>query len=248
MALHPFLEWPGPMAFAHRGGASDHPENTMPAFQHAVDLGYTFLETDVHATADGVLVAFHDASLDRTTDRSGVISDLPWSEVGEARVDGREPIPLFEEFMEQFPDARMNVDCKADSAMDALIASLRRLNCLDRVLIGSFSDRRLRRLRREFGDDLCSSFGPVQITSLRLTGRVPWGGQVAQVPVRYGQVPIVSERFVERAHRRGLQVHVWTIDEPAEMHRLLDLGVDGLMTDRPGVLKQVLVERGDWHA
>ena len=246
--MHPFLDWPGPLAFAHRGGTSDHPENTMPAFQHAVDLGYTYLETDVHATADGVLVAFHDSKLDRVTDRTGVISELPWSEVREARVDGREPIPLFEDLMEQFPSARVNIDCKADSAVAALVASLRRLDCLDRVLIGGFSDSRLRRLRRAFGDALCTSFGPRQVAFLRFTGRVPWGGQVAQVPVREGPLTIVNERMIERAHRRGLQVHVWTIDERAEMQRLLDLGVDGLMTDRPQVLKDVLDQRGQWHA
>lgn len=247
MAAHPFLDWPGPIAFAHRGGTSDHPENTLPAFQHAVDLGYTFLETDVHATSDGVLVAFHDAELDRVTDRSGAIADLPWSEVSRARIDGREPIPLFEDLMEAFPDARVNIDCKADTAVEPLIASLRRLDCLDRVLVGSFSDARLRRLRSEFRDLLCTSFGPMQITALRIGGFVPWGGQVAQVPVRSGPITIVTRRVVDRAHRRNLHLHVWTIDDPAEMHRLLDLGVDGLMTDRPSVLKDVLVERGAWH-
>lgn len=244
--MHPFLDWPGPIPFAHRGGASDNPENTMPAFRHAVDLGYTYLETDVHATSDGVLLAFHDDSLDRTTDRAGRINDLPLSEVALARVDGREPIPLFEDLMEQFPDARVNIDCKADSAVDALISSLRRLDCLDRVLVGGFSDARLRRFRNEFGDALCTSFGPQQIAALRFTGRVPWGGQAAQVPVRQGRITIVNEQTIERAHRRGLHVHVWTIDDPAEMHRLLDLGVDGLMTDRPQVLKDVLTERGEW--
>jgi glycerophosphoryl diester phosphodiesterase len=245
--MHPFLDWPGPIPFAHRGGASDHPENTMPAFQHAVDLGYTYLETDVHATSDGVLVAFHDDSLDRTTDRTGTINDLPWSEVRTARVDGREPIPLFEDLMEQFPRSRINIDCKANSGVDALIASLKRLNCLDRVLVGGFSDARLRSFRSEFGDALCTSFGPQQIAALRFRGRVPWGGEVAQVPVRQGRLTIVNESFVVRAHRRGLQVHVWTIDDADEMHRLLDLGVDGLMTDRPQVLKDVLVERNAWH-
>jgi glycerophosphoryl diester phosphodiesterase len=246
--MHPFLDWPGPIAFAHRGGASDNPENTMPAFQHAVDLGYTYLETDVHATSDGVLLAFHDAKLDRTTDRTGVISELPLSEVSAARVDGREPIPLFEDLMEEFPTARVNIDCKADRAVDALIAALKRLDCLDRVLVGAFSDARLRRFRREFGDALCTSFGPRQIAALRLTGRVPWGGQAAQVPVRQGPLTIVNAKTVERAHRRGLHVHVWTIDEASEMRRLLDLGVDGIMTDRPQVLKEVLTERGQWHA
>jgi glycerophosphoryl diester phosphodiesterase len=245
--MHPFLDWPGPIAFAHRGGASDNPENTMPAFRHAVELGYTYLETDVHVTSDGVLLAFHDASLDRTTDGTGLINELPWSEVGAARVDGREPIPTFQELMEEFPRARVNIDCKADSAVEALIEALRRLDCLDRVLIGGFSDKRLRRFRTEFGDDLCTSFGPMQIAALRLSSRVPWGGQAAQVPVRQGPLTIVNERLVARAHRRGLQVHVWTIDDPAEMHRLLDLGVDGIMTDRPQALKDVLIERRDWH-
>ena len=246
MPGHPYLDWPGPIAFAHRGGASDNPENTLPAFQHAVDLGYTYLETDVHATSDGVLVAFHDDSLDRTTDGTGVINDLPWSEVGQALVDGREPIPRFDEFMETFPNARINIDCKADSAVEPLIEALRRHDCLDRILLGGFSDARLRRLRREFGDALCSSFGPMQIAALRFAGRAPWGGQAAQVPVRQSKLTIVDERFVRWAHARQLQVHVWTIDEPDEMHRLLDLGVDGLMTDRPQVLKDVLVARDAW--
>ncbi len=247
MAVHPYLDWPGPIAFAHRGGASDNPENTMPAFRYAVDLGYTYLETDVHATADGVLVAFHDPDLSRTCGRPGTIDQLTWSDVSDARVRGREPIPSFEALMEEFPDARFNIDCKADSAVDALIASFRRLDCLDRVCVGGFSDRRLRRLRSELGDGLCSSFGPQQIAALRFAGRVPWGGQIAQVPVRARKVTLVNETLISRAHARGLQVHVWTIDEPDEMRRLLDLGVDGVMTDRPQVLKDVLLERGEWH-
>jgi glycerophosphoryl diester phosphodiesterase len=247
VALHPYLDWPGPIAFAHRGGASDNPENTMPAFEHAVDLGYTYLETDVHATNDGVLVAFHDPDLSRTCDREGLINELPWSEVSQARVDGEQPIPLFEDLVEHFPDARFNIDCKADSALEPLIESLRRLDCLDRACLGSFSDARLRRLRGEFGDELCSSFGPKQIACLKFLGRVPWGGQIAQVPVKTGPITVVTERAVRRAHRLGLQVHVWTIDDADEMRRLLDLGVDGLMTDRPQILKDVLVKRGEWH-
>ena len=247
MVAHPYLDWPEPIAFAHRGGTSEHPENTMSAFQSAVDLGYCYLETDVHATSDGVLVAFHDPDLARTCDRDGVINELPWSEVSKARVDGRQPIPLFEDLMEQFPQARVNIDCKADSALDSLIASLRRLDCLDRVCLGSFSDRRLRRLRAEFGDRVCTSYGPIQVVAQKFLGRAPWGGQVAQVPVRQGPFTVVNERSVRSAHRRGLQVHVWTIDEPDEMQRLLDLGVDGLMTDRPQVLKDVLIARDQWH-
>ena len=248
MSIHPFLDWSGPLAFAHRGGTSHHPENTLAAFRHAVELGYTYLETDVHATADGVLVAFHDPDLARTCARPGRIDELPWSEVSEARVDGREPIPLFEDLMEEFPEARVNIDCKADGAVEPLIAALRKLDCLDRVCVGSFSDRRLRKLRSAFGERLCSSFGPFQILSWRfLGGRAPWGGQAAQISTDYGPLRLVTEASVARSHRRGYQVHVWTIDEPDEMRRLLDIGVDGIMTDRPLELKRVLLERGLWQ-
>ena len=243
---HPYLDWPGPIAFAHRGGASENPENTLPAFQHAIDLGYTYLETDVHATSDGVLVAFHDNDLERTCGRPGLIDELPWSEVSEARVDGTEPIPLFDDLMEAFPDTRVNIDCKTDASLEPLVAALRKHDCLDRVCIGSFSDARLRCLRRELGPGLCSSFGPAQVAAWRFGLPVPWGGQIAQVPPAQGPVAIVTDSTVRRAHRRNFQVHVWTIDDADEMHRLLDLGVDGIMTDRPVVLKEVLVERGEW--
>ena len=143
----PYLDHPGILPFAHRGGASELPENTLPAFARAVELGYRYLETDAHVTADGVLVAFHDADLSRTCGRPGRIDTLPWAEVSAARVAGREPIPLFEDLVEAFPNARINVDCKANSALPSLIASLKLLDCLDRVCIGGFSDQRLRRLR-----------------------------------------------------------------------------------------------------
>lgn len=247
-ADHPYLEWEGPLPIAHRGGTSEHPENTLPAFARAVELGFTYLETDVHATSDGQLVAFHDPDLERTCGRPGAIAELPLSEVAAARVDGREPIPLFRDLVEAFPSARFNVDCKDDRALEPLIAELRRLDCLDRVCLGSFSDRRLKRLRREFGPTLCTSLGPREITLLTAGSPVPAGGRAAQVPVSAGPVTIVTRRMVDRCHRRGLQVHVWTIDDPAEMARLLDLGVDGIMTDRPEVLRSVLESRGQWSA
>ena len=242
----PFLDWPTPLAFAHRGGASEAPENTLPAFERAVQLGYTYLETDVHVTADGVLVAFHDTDLSRTCGRPGIITELPWSDVSAARVGGREPIPLMEDLLEAFPDARFNIDCKSNAAVDALVAAITRSNCGPRVCISAFDDRRLRRLRVALGPGVCTSLGPAQIAALRFLGRTAGGGAAAQVPVKQGRVTLVDERFVSGAHRRGLQVHVWTIDDADEMRRLLDLGVDGIMTDRPARLRDVLVERGEW--
>ncbi len=250
-AAWPFLDWPGPLPFAHRGGASEAPENTMPAFEHAVRLGYRYLETDVHVTADGVLVAFHDDRLDRVTDRTGRIADLPWSEVGAAQVDGREPIPLLADLLGAWPDVRVNIDPKHDGAVEPLAEVLTRTGAIDRVCVGAFSDRRIERVRTLVGPTLCASMGPRQVARLVATARGLRGGgrltaPCAQVPTRQGPVPLVTERFVAAAHRRGIQVHVWTIDDRAEMARLLDLGVDGLMTDRPQVLKDLLLERGQW--
>lgn len=251
-ARFPYLDHPGPIPFAHRGGAGEHPENTMPAFAAAVALGYRYLETDVHATADGVLVAFHDDALDRVTDAHGRIADLPWREVRRARVAGREPIPLLEDLLGTFPEQRVNIDPKAASAVDPLARVLARCRAVDRVCVGSFSESRLTRLRRLAGPALCTSLGPAATLRLWLGARgVPLvdqalPGACLQVPPVLRGVTLVDERFVARAHRRGLPVHVWTVDEPGAMHRLLDMGVDGIMTDRPGVLKAVLRERGDW--
>ena len=250
MARWPFLDHPGPLAFAHRGGAGDWPENTMPAFEHAVGLGYHHVETDVHATADGVLLAFHDDKLDRVTDRQGEIGTLRHSEVARARVDGREPIPLLEDLLGSFPDVRVNIDPKHDNSVEPLIDVLRRTGAVDRVCIGSFSDARLQTLRARLGPRLCTSLGPREVARLRLaavSGRVrPGPAGCVQIPERFKGVRVTDASVVRAAHRAGLQVHVWTVDDPEAMHRLLDLGVDGIMTDRPRVLKEVLVARDQW--
>ncbi len=252
MAPWAFLDHAGPLAFAHRGGAGDWPENTMPAFEHAVGLGYRYLETDVHATADGVLLAFHDDRLDRVTDRTGEIAALPFSVVAEARVDGREPIPLLEDLLGAFPDARVNIDPKHDDSVEPLIEVLERTAAVDRVCIGAFSDARLRTLRARLGPGLCTSMGPKEVARLRLdaiSGRVhPTPTGCVQIPESFRGVTVTNAAVVRAAHRAGLQVHVWTVDDPAAMNRLLDLGVDGLMTDRPAALKEVLTARSQWVA
>jgi glycerophosphoryl diester phosphodiesterase len=245
-----FLDWPHPIPFAHRGGAAEaEGENTLSAFARAVDLGYRYLETDGRVTSDGVLLAFHDERLDRVTELEGRLEDHPWSEVRRARVGG-EPIPRMEEVLDAFPDIRFNIDPKQDAAVVPLVDALRRTSAADRVCVAAFSDRRLLLFRRLMGTPVCTSMGPAAIARLRLAGwRVPTGpfsAACVQVPLRYGRTPLVDARFLHAAHRRSIPVHVWTIDDPAEMHRLLDLGVDGIMTDRPTVLKKVMVERGQW--
>ncbi|MGW2648987.1 glycerophosphodiester phosphodiesterase [Streptomyces sp. NPDC001393] len=248
---HPYLDHPGPIPFAHRGGAADGLENTVAQFRRAVELGYRYIETDVHATADGRLVAFHDSTLDRVTDGAGRIADLPWEDVRHARVAGREPVPLFEELLETFPEVRWNVDVKAEPALRPFLELIERTGAWDRVCVGSFSEARVLRAQRLAGPKLATSFGTLGVLSLRLRS---WGlpaavrrsAVAAQVPEAQSGVPVVDHRFVRAAHAYGLQVHVWTVNEPKRMHRLLDLGVDGIMTDHIDTLRKVMEERGVW--
>ena len=249
--IHPYLDHDGPLAIAHRGGAGDHPENTERAFRHAVELGFTHVETDVHVTSDGVAVAFHDDVLDRVTDRVGTIADLPWGEVSRALVDGTDPICRLDDLLDGFPDTRFNLDPKHDAAVEPLAEVLRRTGATSRVCVGSFSDKRLDRMRSLMGDDLCTGTGPRRTLLLVLNSRHlpvrPRHSMVAQVPVKSNGITIVTGRFVEAAHRLGMHVHVWTIDDSVEMERLLDLGVDGVMTDLPELLKTTYQRLSVWN-
>ncbi|MZE78523.1 glycerophosphodiester phosphodiesterase family protein [Streptomyces xinghaiensis] len=248
---HPFLDHPATLAFAHRGGAADGLENTHAAFRRAVAAGYRYLETDVHATSDGALVAFHDATLDRVTDARGAIAELPWSRVRRARVGGTEPLPLFEELLEEFPEARWNVDVKAEAALAPLIGLLRRTGAWDRVCVGSFSEARVARAQLLGGPRLATSLGTrgvlgLRLRSYRLPARSRHSAVCVQVPERHGRLRVVDRAFVRAAHALGLQVHVWTVNDAGRMAALLDLGVDGIMTDHIETLRTVLTERGAW--
>ncbi len=249
MPAYAFLDSPRPLAFAHRGGALEAPENTLAAFTHAVGLGYRYLETDVQGTRDGVAVIFHDDELQRLAGRPGRIRDLSWAEVSRLRVRGQ-AIPRLEEVLERFPETRLNLDPKNEEAVEPMAETIRRTGALERVCVGSFQSARVQRLRRLLGVRLCWSPGPSGVLRAWLSGRgLPLGMPACgalQVPLRVRGIPIVSPAFLRAAHARGVQVHVWTVDARAEMERLLDLGIDGLMTDRPALLREVLQARGLW--
>lgn len=257
---YPFLDSPSArrcLAFAHRGGAH-HPdlvglENTEKAFAHAVGLGYDYLETDVHLTRDGVLMAFHDAVLDRVSDSTGAVVDLTWAEISAVRIGG-EPVPRLVDLLDAFPKALFNIDLKSDGAVAALAALVAERGDEDRVLVGAFSGRRLARFRTLTGGRVAQSAAPGHVAVFRLLpsgrlARLLTRGRIAalQVPHHRGPLTVVTPGFVRRAHAGGAQVHVWVVDDPAEMAALLDLGVDGLMTDRTDVLKAVLVQRDQWQ-
>jgi glycerophosphoryl diester phosphodiesterase len=254
------------LALAHRGG-SLHPdvaglENTLAAFSSAVGLGYRYLETDVHATSDGELLAFHDPVLDRVTDLTGRVAETAYVDVAAARIGGSEPVPRLVDLLEAFPDARFNVDLKSAGAVDPMVDLIERHAAHDRVCVASFEERVLRRfharLRARSSRPVATACGVLSVVAARLgrRGRGAAGlhrllrdpGAAYQVPVRHRGLLVVDRRFVEQAHAAGRQVHVWTVDDPAEMERLLDLGVDGLISDRTDLLKELLVARDQWWA
>lgn len=246
----------GFIPMAHRGGSllteNLGIENTVSAFQNAVDLGYSYLETDVHATGDGELVAFHDPDLGRVTDAPGLIANLTFSQIRAVRVGGREVVPTLDELLESFPEARFNIDLKAPGAVPLLARALSRHNAGGRVCVGSFSSSRLRSFRRLM--PRVTTAAPTSEILLMAAGRVRRGTSgadvVFQVPISHSKGPVtiqlVTPKTVAAIHAADRKIHVWTIDEAETMHRLLDLGVDGIITDRPDVLKAVLRTRGMW--
>ncbi|WP_245413192.1 glycerophosphodiester phosphodiesterase [Arthrobacter celericrescens] len=249
-----------PLALAHRGFSREGLENSAAAFRTAVGIGITHLETDARATADGAVLLFHDATLDRVTDSRGRISELGAAQVSRAKIGGREAIPLLEDILREFPDARLNVDVKDRHTVAPLAAVIDRCAAHERVLITSFSDRRRRGVLKRLSRRTASSAG-IFLTAVfalagpilpdRLLAKVMHDVDALQVPVRYGRLELLTPGFLGRARRLGLQVHVWTVNDPAEMERLLDLGgegrgVDGIVTDRADLLKETLEQRGQW--
>jgi glycerophosphoryl diester phosphodiesterase len=245
-----FLDYPRPIAFAHRGGAGHFPENSWRAFEHAVALGYAYLETDVRATSDGALVAFHDKTLQRLTGAEGAIADLTYREVAAVRIGGTDPIPLLEDLIGAWPGVRFNIDVKDSPAVRPLAAVLRRTAAWERVCICSFSPRRLRATRRALQRPVCMATSPVGVGAVRFAVPPPvLASRFAGLSVGCTQVPVcfASPQFVCRAHAAGLQVHAWTVNDRQMMNNLLDLGVDGIMTDETQLLRDVLRARGQWH-
>lgn len=219
----------------------------MASFEHAVSIGYRYLETDVHLTRDGALVSFHDPDLKRTCGIDARISEMTATEVADARVDGEHPIPLMADLLEAFPTIRFNIDAKTDSAVEPLCDLVQSFGAVDRVCLAAFELKRLKAMRAALGTGLLTNLSPVEIGTLLCTGRVFGAAhRIAQVPTSLGLVNIVNPRFVKNAKQRGIAVHVWTINDRGEAERLLDLGVDGVMTDETQILRDLFVERGHW--
>lgn len=247
---HPYLDHPRPLAVAHRGGSLEAEENTMAAFARAVALGYTHVETDVHATRDRVAVIHHDATLLRMTGDPRAIADLDWADLARVRTHGGAAIPRAEEVLAAYPSLRVTFELKCDRVAGPLAEVIRRADALDRVCVGSFSAARTAAMRQLLGPGLCWSPAQGGVLALWLAG---WGVPVprpgfglVQVPPVHEGIPVVTPRLIRAAARRGIDVQVWTVNDETEMERLIDLGVGAIMTDRPTLLRDVLIRRGHW--
>ncbi|MDN4609733.1 glycerophosphodiester phosphodiesterase family protein [Arthrobacter burdickii] len=245
---------PLPLALAHRGFSPGGGENTMAAFERAVDLGFRYLEIDVRASGDGVVMVFHDEDLDRATDARGPIARRSASDLGGLSVGGHGGIPTLEALLLRWPHVRLNIDVKSDDCVRPFAELINRLSAHDRVLVASFSDRRRRAVLQLLERPTASSAGMAVDALLKLLAPLGLAGPVAriagvqalQVPETYRGVRVVTRRFLRSCRAAGLQVHVWTINERAEMDRLLDLGVDGLVSDAADVLADCMTARSAW--
>jgi glycerophosphoryl diester phosphodiesterase len=251
-----FLRCPGRIAMAHRGFTEFRlPMNSMGAFHEAAKLEYLYLETDVHATRDGVAVILHDRSLGPETGVPGAVDRLSWRDVRRADLGAGETIPTLEELLADLPDRRVNIDIKAASAVVPTVNVIERMNAHDRVLVTSFSDRRRRHALRLLSRQVASAAGRGALLAV-LAASAPGGparawrmlhdSDCVQLPHRLGGLAIITPRLVAAVHASGRQVHAWTIDDPHVMHSLLDMGVDGIITDRADLLRDVLIARGEW--
>jgi len=250
---HPFFDRSQPLALAHQGGGKEEVENSTAAFANAGRLGYRHLDIDLQVTSDGVLVAHHDDTLERLLGLPGTVADRTWAELSEARLPNGEPLARFDDLLGAHPQALWNIEVKSDQAIGPVVDAVRRHDLDRRVCLNTFSDVRMWKVRKA-GAGLHPAYStPIASTLwLKATSYLPFlpyrtWADATQAPVRDRGIPVLDARFVRRAHQVGLKVIVWTINEVDEMERLLDIGVDGILTDTPASLKTLLEDRDQWQ-
>jgi glycerophosphoryl diester phosphodiesterase len=255
---NPYAQFCEPFAISHRGGALENPENTLQAFQASIDLGCRVLETDLRVTRDGILTIHHDETLQRSAQLPDRINGTNWQELSTIRVFGGHQILSLEDLVDSIPqDVILNIDPKDYEVIAPLEHFLKsRPELVPRICLGSFSTDRLMKIRHRLpqiamslgGREIARLFAYSKFNLIKQALRNKFPNQIAvQLPVRAYGIDIVQPQFVKFVHDLGMQVHVWVVDEPEEMQRLYDMGVDAIMTDRPSVLIKVLQDRGFWR-
>lgn len=247
----PFLEGSTPRVIAHRGLSLDVPENTIPAFQAAIDAGADILETDVQVSKDGEIIVAHDIDLIRMTGDTGLVSDYTARELSQIDLGGGVGFPTLVEVLEAFPRQKFNIDLKVKAAIPGFVDVITQLRAHERVLIASF-DEATRQEASKALPGVATSATPPHVMEGRLrswlglssdTWTVPPGMVAVQVPPTRWGLGLVTPSFVRTVKKKGLEVHVWTINDPDVMHRLWDMGVDGIVTDRTDLAVAARLER-----
>jgi len=243
MTIHPYLNQSGVSISAHRGGSEEAPENTLESFSYAIGLGSSYIETDVQLSADGIPYIFHDDDLSRLLNMEVKFNSLHSDQIEKLKLFESYQIPKLETALTQFPNALFQIDLKTDEVALPAMKVIENLNAFDRICIASFSSNRLQKVRKKF-PDTCLSMGPKEILKLLLASFGLYNktiyGDCLQVPIYHYGIKLVTRRFVKYVQSIGLKIHVWTINDKNTMRKLIDLGVDGIITDRPKLLKEVL--------
>ena len=243
MSLHPYLNTPGVAVSAHRGGSMEAPENTLESFKYSLELGCSYIETDVQLSSDGIPYIFHDDDLNRLLGKDITFNSLHSSEIQNLKLFDSFGIPTLAKALTTFPDALFQIDLKTDEVAIPAMKIIETLEAFDRVCIASFSSKRLA-LINEMYPHVCLSMGPKEILKLLLASyglykkKVP--GNCLQVPIYQYGIKLVTKRFIQYVQNIGLKIHVWTINDKNQMQELINLGVDGIITDRPKALKDLL--------
>ena len=243
MSIHPYLDVPGVAISAHRGGSIEAPENTIESFEYSIELGSSYIETDVQLSSNGIPYIFHDDDLKRLFGKNIIFNSLHSDEIDELKLFDKYKIPTLESTLQKFPDTLFQIDVKTDEVVLPTMEVIKKTNSTDKVCIASFSSKRLKQVHKLY-PEICLSMGPFEVMKLLLASfglyrnKVP--GNCLQIPIYQYGIKLVTKRFINYIHSIGLKIHVWTINDEDTMQKLIDLGVDGIITDRPKTLKDLL--------
>ena len=243
MSIHPYLDVPGVAISAHRGGSIEAPENTIESFKYSIELGSSYIETDVQLSSNGIPYIFHDDDLKRLFGKNIIFNSLHSDEIDELILFDKYKIPTLESTLQKFPDALFQIDVKTDEVVLPTMEVIKKTNSTDKVCIASFSSKRLKQVHKLY-PEICLSMGPYEVMKLLLASfglyRKEVPGNCLQIPIYQYGIKLVTKRFINYIHSIGLKIHVWTINDEDTMQKLIDLGVDGIITDRPKALKELL--------
>jgi glycerophosphoryl diester phosphodiesterase len=243
MSIHPYLDVPGVAISAHRGGSIEAPENTIESFEYSIELGSSYIETDVQLSSNGIPYIFHDDDLKRLFGKNIIFNSLHSDDIDELILFDKYKIPTLESTLQKFPDTLFQIDVKTDEVVLPTMEVIKKTNSTDKVCIASFSSKRLKQVHKLY-PEICLSMGPFEVMKLLLASfglyrnKVP--GNCLQIPIYQYGIKLVTKRFINYIHSIGLKIHVWTINDEDTMQKLIDLGVDGIITDRPKALKDLL--------